>query len=729
MKLSRLILNLVSVILAISATQIPAVGQTPNLSNWTRIDGPFGGVGIQNFLIDSSHQIFAFSTRRVFYSYDAGISWHQVSKFAYTISRAFFAPDSSLYLLDSYGTILRTTNNCETWDTVIARRKQYKSWLDFTITKSGSFLATVSAASLGSILVYRSTNKGKTWEESGAMSYGNTNFHCFQEKILLFSNNLLYISTDDGLSWNRMRDVSFSTDMISDGKGTYYALGSKGPNALLVSKDTGSTWSAFPYYLYPSPPALIFDTTGVLLSAWTSGVYKTDIPSREGDSLEWQKLTSEDFTYKVGYLNTLFKTPSGSYLIGSEHSLFRSTNNGSTWELSEEGITSPAITGVLVTKSGVIVVGTEQGGIYSKKYKDDSWNRFIDASSDDYITSRRSFDVIETYTGDLLNATEMGIYRSRDSGKTWLPVGPRKTKIVYLVAGNDSVAMAGMQVNGRSYLRTPDNWITWDSIDLSKISDMKFNPRSGTFFALRNFTSETKDGYYESTDSGRSWKRQVTSGSRYYNTDMFIDTTTGYLFFAKNYGDPLITNLSISRDTGKMWQNVALPGQYQITNILTTRSNRHYATTTKGDILQIDCDSTNCRAYLAGDSVQPFISLQLLPDGRVLAATRDDGLFITVDTVVLSIREEKKQHLLASAKIIPNPLTQNTLRLSGITEPVASICVIDILGRVVFYTEDMLGNLDQTVALNVDFLSSGYYYVQVLFLSNSTLTIPFRVVQ
>ena len=113
--------------------------------------------------------------------------------------------------------------------------------------------------------------------------------------------------------------------------------------------------------------------------------------------------------------NEIFKTASGTSLIGSYQGLFKSTNNGKSWKQVHDG----GWVGKVVELNGVLVA-TSQGGILRSTNDGDTW---------DWVISEGGVGIaIECIKGGFAAITYNTTSKTRrvrtsyDGGKTWQPI-------------------------------------------------------------------------------------------------------------------------------------------------------------------------------------------------------------------------------------------------------------------------------------------------------------------
>lgn len=184
--------------------------------------------------------------------------------------------------------------------------------------------------------------------------------------VAVASEGLIYVSTEGGKKWDvhdfsREADsLSFkSIDFTTDGTAWILTYDSK----VLISNNNGETWNvrALPF----KPLSIITAPNGAVVLKDKSNFYMS---KNGGETWDYIKVPSSS------WLDTLFFNPDGLLIfLTSESKLFVSSNEGSTWTLSED-LKRPAYhvssdfsaDGVGIILYSNKAMGNATGGIISK---------------------------------------------------------------------------------------------------------------------------------------------------------------------------------------------------------------------------------------------------------------------------------------------------------------------------------------------------------------------------
>lgn len=294
------------------------------------------------------------------------------------------------------------------------------------------------------------------------------------------------------------------------GGGAALSVSANGPfilvrssGGLFRSRDQGASWSSL-----PAPEgAFALAAAGTSLFAFPGS--GGGGPGGGGNSGVWRSEDSGATWRKPGpglpdslaasFAGTRALIPYGRYLLaGSDGHLFRSSDQGATWEAA----------------------------------------RVVDAEA-------RLVSCLAAIGSELFACTYDGLLRSADSGDTWAFAGGLGRDFPQIVdlAGDGKALLAQ---GAETAYRTVDTGATWTRLDA--LPEASFNSllRVGTrFYATR------EDAVYASADGGATWSRIGKVGNPVLR--LFAD---GGILYAATYSG----GLSLSRDGGATWTGMGMPG-------------------------------------------------------------------------------------------------------------------------------------------------------------------------
>ena len=241
------------------------------------------------------------------------------------------------------------------------------------------------------------------------------------------------------------------------------------------------------------------------------------------------------------------------YVFAGTHTgLYRSTNSGGNWNN-------------VFDKSIILLCVDENDYLYAVDYNSDimigDWS-ILYRSTDQGITwqgllygeiDNLFFDVVINQNGHIFVCTYWGIYRSLDNGGTWDLIDIFKPKVL-AIQSNDFIYGGGLR--GEGIYRSSDNGNNWEEINSGldssylSINVISINKNDEIFIGTmdpNNMNFYIRKGKnYRSTDNGNSWIPIDSSlmGTALHTIEF---DTTGNIFGGTNIG------VFFSSDNGNTW--------------------------------------------------------------------------------------------------------------------------------------------------------------------------------
>lgn len=448
------------------------------------------------------------------------------------------------------------------------------------------------------------------WERSNGLNGGRID--CFAELggTVFAGGGGLYSSTDSGRTWRLIPNVLTCRDLLVNGSVVY----ASGGRALHRSTDSGRTWRQ------------IFSAQSSITSLAANG-------------------------------STLF--------LGTEfHGVFRSTDNGTTWTVSNMGIPTPTSTSAtyfiqaLYVHRGVIFAGADNGGgIFLSTDNGLTWSDVSRGLRDRLGRSIRSIQAIGL---QLFAAGQGGAYSSDDNGITWniMNIGMTETDITSMTASPTEL-FAG-SARGQIYRTPGGRWtpinnetipintviqgmsvlsgIVWAGasagIFLSADNGATWSPRNSGLPALEVraillndatlFVGTPGSGVFRSTDNGSTW---TPSSVGITELRIFAMAANGTTLFAGTYGE----GIARSTTNGVRWETIrnGLGGGVYIFALLVS-GNTIYAGTLKNGIYRSTDNGTTWRAANGGIPTQTTVNAFVQVGSAILAGT-ERGVYRSTD--------------------------------------------------------------------------------------------------
>jgi photosystem II stability/assembly factor-like uncharacterized protein len=550
---------------------------------------------------------------KVWKSADGGATWNEAANFnssgAFLVNRVLVA-EGAVYASTfgpgiHDGKFYRSTDGGSTWADITHGLP--RSVLDVSVDPSDPRILYVTTHIHGA---YRSTDEGATWSEMA----GFPDIGGYDIEVDPVSPSVIYAA---GLG------AATVPDWVYPGGYTF-----KDPAGVYKSADGGRTWANIlttsnecrAIRLHPSNHNLLFASslsdgffvsadggenwknavTGLdslnLTSVWVNGskvyagtqgfgVYAGDLNAATG-AVTWVAARSNKPVPDVHNLQ-IQVDPSNSnriYVGSNPGGLFRSDDGGKTWY--DKNFLTPSVVvddprrqgyytfAINPADPGEVWVGTWGKGIY-KSYDGQDFN--IGANGSDRVMFGKNVNALLFHpTLGVLAATEQGVFRTTDGGRTWtdwgtgLDTSQVRTLDLY-ENGKVLCGTAGYEL----YVRNPsdtrwrqlpgfDNfgtlWPVWNNRPFYQYSTLLFHPTDPDIIYFGSFPA----GIFKSLDGGATWRE--------YNVGWLNDGVFTLVFHPRNtetvYAGTY-NGLSRSLDGGAHWQRLdaGWPGEQWVFSI------------------------------------------------------------------------------------------------------------------------------------------------------------------
>ncbi len=346
-------------------------------------------------------------------------------------------------------------------------------------------------------------------------------------------------------------------------------------------------------------------------------------------------------------------------LAGTASGIFRSSDSGASWTNMTAGLGPLSVTGFAMLDSDVFAaVGS---AILRSTDKGQSWRSIGTGLNNAYLSVLGAVgsDLFVT-TGYSYLSTLSAVFRSTDRGITWSAVNGIPTDtLVYAFADIGNVFFAGTQVglyrstdSGASWLPAPNSGLLSHSMSaLATVGDTIFaGTSSGVFFStdfgnswdeaagygyvsvntlianMGTLYAGTYSGLYWTTDGGTDW-RQPFSGLQ--SASVLAIAPMGNLLFAGIEN----TGVSRSQDGGLRWNPVNTG--LSVASILNAAvlGPRVFVNSSPGDLYYSEDSGTDWNAITPGAASSSGISaLATNPANGALFAATYSGVMVSFDS-------------------------------------------------------------------------------------------------
>ena len=413
-----------------------------NGANWQSVQGPFLNLKINCFEQEDSILFVGTNGSGIYVSTNSGISWTSRNSgltclFVNSIIR------SGIYIFagTSVG-VYSSINSGMSW--LMSNSGIPNNTFVSSLAKSGNYIFAGTTYSSG---FYVSTNNGSTWTQknSGLPQYSII-YHILVSDIMIYvsTGNGLFYSTNYGEQWSDLNNGIYSR--------TLYSLAKNG-NSLMTASDMGvfrstnlgEVWAAATHGFPPNIPVYDFAVQGNEIYAGTygSGIFKST-----DNGITWQAKNNGLRNFEI----ESFQVKNDAIFASTHEGIFKSTNGGDLWEIvfpiklvySMTQINGVLFGGICSCSGGGIVRSTDDGY---------TWEPVVNGLINYNITALISLNNT-VYAG-----SGNGVFRTTNYGDEWISMMsglPENTSVACFATKGDTLII-GTNESGAYYMKQQDS--------------------------------------------------------------------------------------------------------------------------------------------------------------------------------------------------------------------------------------------------------------------------------
>jgi len=310
----------------------------------------------------------------LFPAYIQADMWRRTATFGKNVILwSLIAPGGNLMYAGTSEGLFKTTDGGLSW------QNKTLSWIDGVYgllqSKEGVLYACVNSGGMDPRgYVYRTSDDGRTWSNTGPLSNARKIFSLLQtEDGSIYAgamdvdvNAVVYKSVNSGATWERTGDLPYATNgvncLLEAMDGAIYGGSSHYPGPVYKTTDKGLSWIKTADFAAPSVHCLLeAKDRAIYAGAGMAGaVFKT---IDGGDMWEELPKLKSQCAGELKTVLSLLQDADGIIYAGTGIDIFKSSDGGKNWANADLHVSG--IRGLTISSLGLVYAGTTEG-IYAK---------------------------------------------------------------------------------------------------------------------------------------------------------------------------------------------------------------------------------------------------------------------------------------------------------------------------------------------------------------------------